>query len=83
MHREVEVTVLYVTYDQSEALTMSDRIAVMHRGGIEQSARPEGLSERPATRSVASALIMAIAAFVLAATELLRRRTGRVRIPMT
>ena len=53
VHREVGVTVIYVTHDQSEALTMSDRIAVMHRGRLEQYALPEGLYERPATRFVA------------------------------
>jgi ABC-type Fe3+/spermidine/putrescine transport system ATPase subunit len=42
-----------VTHDQEEALTMSDRIAVMNRGVIEQSADPETVYERPATTFVA------------------------------
>ena len=45
---------LYVTHDQEEALTMSDRIAVFNRGRIEQIGTPEQLYDRPATRFVAS-----------------------------
>jgi spermidine/putrescine transport system ATP-binding protein len=50
---EVGITFVYVTHDQEEALTMSDRIAVMHDGRVEQVGRPEELYERPATRFVA------------------------------
>ena len=50
---EVGITFVYVTHDQEEALTMSDRIAVMHAGRIEQLGTPEELYERPATRFVA------------------------------
>ena len=50
---EVGITFVYVTHDQEEALTMSDRIAVMHRGRVEQLGTPEGLYERPLTRFVA------------------------------
>ena len=50
---EVGITFVYVTHDQEEALTMSDRIAVMHAGRIEQVGTPEELYERPATRFVA------------------------------
>jgi spermidine/putrescine transport system ATP-binding protein len=50
---EVGITFVYVTHDQEEALTMSDRIAVMHRGRVEQLGTPEELYERPATRFVA------------------------------
>ena len=53
VHREVGVTVIYVTHDQSEALTMSDRIAVMRAGRLEQYGPAEELYERPATRFVA------------------------------
>jgi putative spermidine/putrescine transport system ATP-binding protein len=53
IHREVGVSVIYVTHDQSEALTMSDRIAVMRSGRLEQYASAEELYERPATRFVA------------------------------
>jgi spermidine/putrescine transport system ATP-binding protein len=50
---EVGITFVYVTHDQEEALTMSDRIAVMNRGRIEQLGTPEELYERPMTRFVA------------------------------
>jgi spermidine/putrescine ABC transporter ATP-binding subunit len=53
IHREIAVTVIYVTHDQSEALTMSDRIAVMRGGRLEQYGAAEELYERPATRFVA------------------------------
>src|SRR5262245_42027175 len=50
---EVGITFVYVTHDQEEALTMSDRIAVMNRGKVEQLGSPEELYERPVTRFVA------------------------------
>jgi spermidine/putrescine transport system ATP-binding protein len=53
IQRDVGITFVYVTHDQEEALTMSDRIAVMHRGVIEQLGRPEEVYERPRTRFVA------------------------------
>ena len=53
IHRERRTAVLYVTHDQEEALTMSDRIAVFNHGRIEQIGTPEDLYERPATRFVA------------------------------
>jgi spermidine/putrescine ABC transporter ATP-binding subunit len=56
VHRERRISVLYVTHDQEEALTMSDRIAVFNRGRIEQIGTPSELYERPATRFVADFL---------------------------
>jgi spermidine/putrescine transport system ATP-binding protein len=50
---EVGITFVYVTHDQEEALTMSDRIAVMNAGRVEQLGSPEELYERPQTRFVA------------------------------
>jgi spermidine/putrescine transport system ATP-binding protein len=50
---EVGITFVYVTHDQEEALTMSDRIAVMRGGKVEQLGSPEELYERPRTRFVA------------------------------
>src|SRR5262245_25399418 len=50
---EVGITFVYVTHDQEEALTMSDRIAVMRGGKVEQLGTPEELYERPRTRFVA------------------------------
>ncbi|MBB2910080.1 spermidine/putrescine transport system ATP-binding protein [Streptosporangium becharense] len=53
IQREVGITFVYVTHDQSEALTMSDRIAVMNDGLVEQLAPPREIYERPATTFVA------------------------------
>ena len=53
IQREVGITFVYVTHDQEEALTMSDRIAVMNRGRVEQVADPETVYERPSTTFVA------------------------------
>jgi spermidine/putrescine transport system ATP-binding protein len=50
---EIGITFVYVTHDQEEALTMSDRIAVMHAGRVEQLGTPEELYEHPTTRFVA------------------------------
>ncbi|MEL6794436.1 MAG: ATP-binding cassette domain-containing protein, partial [Pseudomonadota bacterium] len=47
IHENLGITVVYVTHDQSEALTMSDRIAVFNDGVIQQLAPPEDLYERP------------------------------------
>ena len=53
IQREVGITFVYVTHDQGEALTMSDRIAVMDAGSVEQLGSPREVYERPATRFVA------------------------------
>ena len=53
LNREVGATFIYVTHDQEEALAMSDRIAVMRDGRIQQLGTPEEVYERPATRFVA------------------------------
>ena len=53
IQREVGITFVYVTHDQEEALTMSDRIAVMNRGQVEQVSIPEEVYDRPTTTFVA------------------------------
>jgi spermidine/putrescine transport system ATP-binding protein len=53
IQREVGITFVYVTHDQEEALTMSDRMAVMNNGRIEQIGDPEEVYDRPATTFVA------------------------------
>lgn len=53
LHERLGVTTVYVTHDQREAHTMSDRIAVMHHGRLEQLDTPRALYERPRTRFVA------------------------------
>src|SRR5580692_8807933 len=56
LHADLGITFIYVTHDQEEALTMSDRIAVMNEGRIAQLGRPEELYDRPGSRFVASFL---------------------------
>ncbi|MGH7185332.1 MAG: ABC transporter ATP-binding protein, partial [Pseudomonadota bacterium] len=53
IHDSLGVTVIYVTHDQGEALTMSDRIAVFDQGIVQQLATPDELYERPANAFVA------------------------------
>ena len=53
VQREVGITFIYVTHDQEEALTMSDRIAVLNQGSIEQTGGPVEVYERPRTAFVA------------------------------
>ncbi|MBI2469557.1 MAG: ABC transporter ATP-binding protein [Candidatus Rokubacteria bacterium] len=53
IHERLGVTAVYVTHDQSEALTMSDRIAVLNKGAIQQVADPQTLYEEPRSSFVA------------------------------
>ena len=56
LQREIGITFLYVTHDQEEALTMSDRLAVMSRGKVEQLGTPRDVYEQPETTFVADFL---------------------------
>jgi spermidine/putrescine transport system ATP-binding protein len=53
LHQNLGVTFIFVTHDQKEALSLSDRIAVMHRGKIEQIGSPKEIYEHPSTAVVA------------------------------
>ena len=53
LQKKLGITFVYVTHDQEEALTMSDRIAVMNEGAIEQLATPREIYDRPVTKFVA------------------------------
>ncbi len=68
LHDRFHYTTIYVTHDQAEAMTTSDRIAVMRDGRIEQTGSPEDIYERPVTEFVAR---------FIGSTNILRgRRTG-------
>ena len=69
IQREVGITFVYVTHDQEEALTMSDRIAVMNAGNVEQIGTPTEIYDRPSTVFVAS--------FIGQANLWAGRQTGR------
>jgi spermidine/putrescine transport system ATP-binding protein len=53
LQQQLGITFIYVTHDQEEALTMSDRIAVMSKGRVQQIGKPVEIYERPANRFVA------------------------------
>jgi putative spermidine/putrescine transport system ATP-binding protein len=55
-HRQIGLTFIYVTHDQEEALSMSDRVAILREGKVLQLGAPTDLYERPATRFVAEFL---------------------------
>ena len=54
LQKKLNITFIYVTHDQEEALTMSDRIAIMHDGIVDQLDTPTEIYEHPATRFVAT-----------------------------
>ena len=74
IQREVGITFVYVTHDQEEALTMSDRIAVMNRGRVEQVGDPEEVYDRPTTTFVAG--FIGVSNLMPATVD---RRAGEVR----
>jgi spermidine/putrescine ABC transporter ATP-binding subunit len=74
IQRSVGITTIFVTHDQGEALGLSDRIAVMHAGRIEQLGTPREIYERPATRFVAD--------FIGASTVLRGRAAGANRLAL-
>jgi multiple sugar transport system ATP-binding protein len=53
IHRQFPVTTIYVTHDQVEAMTMADRVALMHKGRLQQIAAPQAIYEEPASAFVA------------------------------
>ena len=54
LQQRLEITTVYVTHDQEEAMVLSDEIAVMHEGRVLQLADPESIYARPATRTIAA-----------------------------
>ena len=76
LQERLKITFVFVTHDQDEALIMSDRIAVMNDGRIEQTGAPEELYERPRTRFVADFL----AVRNILEAEVLEVAAGRARL---
>jgi ABC-type Fe3+/spermidine/putrescine transport system ATPase subunit len=79
LQHRLGITTVYVTHDQTEALTMSDRIAVMSRGRVEQIGSPEDLYERPESRFVAQFLGMS-SALPVAAVQGVPAPRGATRV---
>ena len=77
LHRRLQSTIVYVTHDQIEAMTMADRIVVMNAGRIEQVGSPLDLYDHPATRFVGSFLGSPAMSFLPATVE---RRDGTVAV---
>ena len=71
LQREVGITFIYVTHDQGEALAMSDRLAVMNDGRVEQLGAPDDVYDSPATSFVAG---------FIGKTNLLECRRGARRV---
>jgi iron(III) transport system ATP-binding protein len=76
LQKEVGVTAVYVTHDQSEALALSDRIAIMHNGRIKQIGTPHQIYHQPCNAFVATF----IGRSNLLRGKLLERNNGQVRI---
>ncbi|MFI7451546.1 ABC transporter ATP-binding protein [Nonomuraea sp. NPDC049714] len=81
IQREVGITFVYVTHDQNEALTMSDRIAVMSDGLVEQLAGPREIYESPATTFVAGFIGTSNLMAGTATAGVLKVGEGRVLVP--
>lgn len=75
IQREVGITFIFVTHDQEEAITMSDRIAVFSEGKIEQVGSPSDIYERPATEFVAGF----VGTSNLVSGEIAKRATGSTK----
>jgi multiple sugar transport system ATP-binding protein len=82
LHRELGATIIYVTHDQIEAMTLATRIAVMRAGRIEQYAAPEDLYEAPATLFVAGFVGSPAMNFLLGRTVAGAVQVGAVRVPL-
>ncbi len=89
LQRELGITFIFVTHDQEEALTMSDRIAVMNRGRVEQMDEAARVFERPATEFVAqlhgrrrTSSRLACSRWPAGSLTLALAAGGEVRLPM-
>jgi spermidine/putrescine transport system ATP-binding protein len=84
IQREAGITFIYVTHDQSEALTMSDRVAVMNGGRIEQCAPPAEIYDRPLTPFVAQFIgtsnLMTMSTTALAGDEFVATMSADERV---
>lgn len=87
LHRRLGATMIYVTHDQVEAMTMGDRIVVMHNGHIQQTDAPLALYNRPANLFVAGFIGSPAMNFIhgeirRGETPTFRERTGSFEVPL-
>nr|MDP9125910.1 sn-glycerol-3-phosphate ABC transporter ATP-binding protein UgpC [Pseudomonadota bacterium] len=80
LHRELAATMVYVTHDQIEAMTLGDRIVVMHEGRIQQAGTPLELYEHPTNRFVASFIGSPTINLVPATTEACSAAGARLQV---
>jgi iron(III) transport system ATP-binding protein len=78
LQKELGITTIYVTHDQEEALTLSDRIAVFNQGKVLQVGTPKDLYERPANRFVAD--FIGVNNLIDGTVEAVEPREGRLRV---
>ena len=69
LHQSLQATMIYVTHDQVEAMTLADKVVIFNAGNIEQSGSPQELYRRPVNRFVAGFLGMPQMAFIEATVE--------------
>ncbi len=81
LHEQLKATMIYVTHDQVEAMTLADRIAVLQAGRIEQVGAPLALYEHPDNRFVAGFIGAPRMNFIDAVVEAADARHARVRLP--
>src|SRR5690606_36489943 len=83
LHKTLGFTAVYVTHDQNEALFLSDKIAVLNKGKVEQVASPEEILSRPATPFVADILgyINSLQGAVL--LDNTRAKVGDIEVPVS
>ncbi len=82
LHRALDVTMIYVTHDQTEALTFADTVVVMHDGGIVQAGRPDELYDRPAHTFVGHFIGSPGMNFLPAQVEGRHARIGGITVPL-
>ncbi|WGD30093.1 ABC transporter ATP-binding protein [Ancylobacter sp. WKF20] len=82
LHRALDVTMIYVTHDQTEALTFADTVVVMHDGAIVQAGRPDELYDRPAHTFVGHFIGSPGMNFLPAQVEGARARVGGATLPL-
>ncbi len=82
LHQRTRTTTVYVTHDQVEAMTLGDRIAVMHEGAVQQFGSPEDIYARPATRFVAGFIGSPAMNLVAARCSGGRLHAGAVELPL-
>jgi multiple sugar transport system ATP-binding protein len=83
LHQRTKTTIVYVTHDQVEAMTLGDRIAIMREGEIEQFGTPDDLYARPATRFVAEFIGSPAMNMIAAEQAGGAVRAGDVALPVT